>query len=218
MTTNKTKLELTWIGKENRPRLEPRILLEDPAKSYHAPRRVSDDDLFDNRLIKGDNLLALKALEQEFTGKIKCIYIDPPFNTGAAFEHYDDSVEHSLWLSLMRERIVILHRLLAFDGVLFVHIDDKELAYLKVMMDEVLERRNFLNMITVKTSDPSGHKTVNPSPYSQTEYLLMYCKDRQRIAIKRSMLNLIMTQCTTATSLIVNVTIRSGRLNRWRKL
>jgi adenine-specific DNA-methyltransferase len=82
----KTKLELTWIGKEKRPKLEPRILLEDPEKSYHAPHRATDYDLFDNRLIFGDNLLALKALEQEFTGKIKCIYIDPPYNTGSAFE------------------------------------------------------------------------------------------------------------------------------------
>lgn len=89
---NKTKLELTWIGKENRPKLEPRILLEDPEKSYHAPHRVTDHDLFDNQLIFGDNLLALKALEQEFTGKIKCIYIDPPFNTGSAFGHYDDGL------------------------------------------------------------------------------------------------------------------------------
>lgn len=93
---NKQKLELTWIGKENRPRLEPRILLEDPAKSYHAEHRVTDQDLFDNRLIFGDNLLALKALEQEFTGKIKCIYIDPPYNTGSAFQHYDDGIEHSI--------------------------------------------------------------------------------------------------------------------------
>lgn len=89
---NKTKLELTWIGKENRPKLEPRILLEDPEKSYHAPHRVTDHDLFDNQLIFGDNLLALKALEQEFTGKIKCIYIAPPFNTGSAFGHYDDGL------------------------------------------------------------------------------------------------------------------------------
>ena len=110
--TKKQKLELTWIGKENRPRLEPRILLEDPEKSYHAAHRVTDHDLFDNRLIFGDNLLALKALEQEFTGKIKCIYIDPPYNTGSAFEHYDDGVEHSLWLSLMRERLGVLERLL----------------------------------------------------------------------------------------------------------
>lgn len=101
----KPKLELTWIGKDNRPRLEPRILLEEPARSYHAPRHVTDHDLFDTRLIFGDNLLALKALEQDVTGKIKCIYIDPPYNTGAAFSHYDDGIEHSLWLSLMRDRL-----------------------------------------------------------------------------------------------------------------
>ena len=97
-SSRKQKLELTWIGKENRPKLEPRILLEDAEKSYHAQQRVTDHDIFDNRLIFGDNLLALKALEQEFTGKIKCIFIDPPYNTGTAFEHYDDGIEHSLWL------------------------------------------------------------------------------------------------------------------------
>jgi len=85
--SSKRKLELTWIGKENRPRLEPRVLLEDPAKSYHAAARVTDHDIFDNRLIFGDNLLALKALEQDFAGKVKCVFIDPPYNTGSAFEH-----------------------------------------------------------------------------------------------------------------------------------
>ena len=100
---NNTKLELTWIGKDQRPKLEPRILLEDPEKSYHAPARVTDSDLYENRLIHGDNLLALKALEQEFAGKVKCVFIDPPYNTGAAFPDYDDGVEHSLWLSLIRE-------------------------------------------------------------------------------------------------------------------
>jgi adenine-specific DNA-methyltransferase len=89
MVNNRQKLELTWIGKENRPKLEPRILLEDPEKSYHAKQRVSEDDLFDSRLVFGDNLLALKALEHEFTGRVKCVYIDPPFNTGQAFEHYE---------------------------------------------------------------------------------------------------------------------------------
>lgn len=172
------KLELTWIGKDQRPRLEPRILLEDPKRSYHAKQRVMDKDLFDNRLIKGDNLLALKALEAEFAGKVKCIYIDPPFNTGAMFEHYDDGVEHSIWLGLMRDRLNILARLLHPEGVLWVHIDDKEMAYLRVLCDEVFGRPNFLNMVVVKTSDPSGHKTVNPSPYSQTEYVLMYAKNR----------------------------------------
>ena len=119
--TKKQKLELTWIGKENRPRLEPRILLEDPEKSYHAQQRVTDHDLFDNRLIFRDNLLALKALEQEFTGKIKCIFIDPPYNTGSAFRHYDDGIEHSLWLSLMRDRLELLRKLLAFNGVVVDH-------------------------------------------------------------------------------------------------
>ena len=171
------KLELTWIGKHKRPKLEARILLEDPEKSYHAKVR-SESVAFDNRLIFGDNLLALKALEQEFTGKVKCIYIDPPYNTGAAFEHYDDGLEHSIWLGLIKERLDILKKLLTKNGVIFIHIDDKEMAYLKIVCDEIFGREQFLNMIVVKTSDPSGHKTVNPSPYSQTEYILMYAKDR----------------------------------------
>ena len=125
---SKQKLELTWIGKEKRPKLEPRILLEDPAKSYHAKHRVSDNDIFDNRLIFGDNLLALKALEQEFTGEVKCIYIDPPYNTGSAFEYYDDGLEHSIWLGLIRDRAEALRRLMSDDGTLFVHIDDNELS------------------------------------------------------------------------------------------
>lgn len=151
------KLELTWIGKENRPKLEPRILLEESEKSYHAPHRVTDQDLFDNRLIFGDNLLALKALEQEFAGKIKCIYIDPPYNTGSAFEHYDDSLEHSLWLSLMRDRLELLRRLLRDDGSIWVSIDDNESHYLKVMMDEVFGRANFVaNVIWQKMFSPKS--------------------------------------------------------------
>src|ERR1700687_1691999 len=114
--TNKRKLELTWIGKENRPKLEPRILLEDPAKSYHAKHRVTDHDIFDNRLIFGDHLLALKAFGAEFAGRVKCVFIDPPYNTGSAFEHYDDGIEHSLWLSLMRARLVLSQSLLLANG------------------------------------------------------------------------------------------------------
>jgi adenine-specific DNA-methyltransferase len=135
MQNKKQKLELTWIGKENRPRLEPRILLEDPEKSYHAKQRVSDKDIFDNRLIFGDNLLALKALEQEFTGKVKCVLIDPPYNTGSAFTHYDDGVEHSIWLSLMRDRLELIRRLLCEDGSVWISIDDNEASYLKILMD-----------------------------------------------------------------------------------
>jgi adenine-specific DNA-methyltransferase len=139
----KQKLELTWIGKENRPKLEPRILLEDPEKSYHARHRVTDKDVFDNRLIFGDNLLALKALEHEFAGKLKCVFIDPPYNTGSAFEHYEDGIEHSVWLSLMRDRLEIIQRLLSDHGSLWITIDDNEAHYLKVLCDEVFGRVNF---------------------------------------------------------------------------
>lgn len=146
----KTKLELTWIGKENRPKLEPRILLEEAAQSYHPRQRITDDDIFDNRLIFGDNLLTLKSLEQEFAGKIKCIYIDPPFNTGSAFEHYDDGVEHSIWLTVMRDRLECLRRLLSADGLVFVQIDYREGARLKVLMDEVFGESCFKNEIVVR--------------------------------------------------------------------
>ena len=138
-----TRLELTWIGKDERPKLEPRVLIADQARSYHAAQR-RDGDIFDNRLIFGDNLLALKALEQEFAGKVKCIYIDPPYNTGAAFTHYDDGIEHSLWLSLIRERLEILWRLLSNDGTIWVSIDDAEMPYLRVVMDEICGRKQFI--------------------------------------------------------------------------
>jgi len=129
MANNKQKLELTWIGKEDRPRLEPRILLEAQEKSYHAAHRVTDQDIFDNRLIFGDNLLALKALEQEFAGKIKCVFIDSPYNTGSAFTHYDDGLEHSIWLSLMRDRLELICNLLSDNGTLWVTLDDNEAHY-----------------------------------------------------------------------------------------
>jgi len=175
---NVQKLELTWIGKDERPRLEPRILLEDPEKSYHAKKRISDKDIFDNRLIYGDNLLALKALEQEFSGKVKCIYIDPPFNTGEMFDHYDDGVEHSLWLTDMRDRLEILKRLLSAEGSIFIHIDDNELGYLIAVADEVFLRRNRIAVITFKQSSVSGPKAINPGLVSTASYILYYARDR----------------------------------------
>ncbi|HUW36812.1 MAG TPA: site-specific DNA-methyltransferase [Rhodocyclaceae bacterium] len=169
--TKKQKLELTWIGKENRPKLEPRILLEDPAKSYHAKHRMTDHDLFDNRLIFGDNLLALKALEQEFAGKVKCVFIDPPYNTGSAFTHYDDGVEHSIWLSLMRDRLEIIRRLLSEDGSLWITIDDNEAHYLKVLCDEVFGRRAFISSIVWENFyGRSNAAAISPSH----NYVLIY--------------------------------------------
>ena len=169
----KQKLELTWIGKEVRPRLEPRILLEEADKSYHAAHRVTDRDLFDNRLIHGDNLLALKALEQDFAGKVKCIFIDPPYNTGSAFEHYDDGVEHSIWLSLMRERLEIMNKLLSKDGAIWLCVDDNEGHYLKVLCDEVFARKSFVATVVWENFyGRSNAAALSPAH----NYILVYSK------------------------------------------
>ena len=163
----KQKLELTWIGKGEEPQLEPRILLWDKDKSY------GDEDT-KNMLIHGDNLLALKALEQDYTGKVKCVYIDPPYNTGSAFEHYDDNLEHSTWLNLMKPRLELLHRLLSDDGFIFVQIDNTEMAYLKILLDEVFGRKNFINDIIWKRKGGS----VNPRNKlnNMIDYILWYSK------------------------------------------
>lgn len=178
MSEKKQKLELTWIGKEKRPRLEPRVLVEDAAKSHHAATRRRDGkDIFDNMLIHGDNLLALKALEQEFAGKVKCIYIDPPYNTGNAFEHYDDGVEHSTWLRLMRDRIELLHRLLASDGSIWINLDDNEAHYCKVMCDEIFGRDNFVATVIweKKYSTQNDAKWLSDSH----DFILVYAKNKE---------------------------------------
>jgi adenine-specific DNA-methyltransferase len=186
--TSKQRLELTWIGKYNRPKLEPRILLEDPEKSYHAKARVTKNDIFDNRLIFGDNLLALKALEQEFAGKVKCVYIDPPYNTGSAFTHYDDGVEHSIWLSLMRDRLEILRRLLhPTDGSIWVSIDDYEAPYLRVLMDEVFGRNCFIACnVWQKRYSRENREAIG----DVHEYVLVYALNRERFKEIRNKVDL----------------------------
>jgi len=186
---------LTWIGKDKRPRLEPRILLEDKSLSYRATEkdlRGSEEDLpsedlrgfenlvglshLDNLLIHGDNLLALKALEQQYAGKVKCVFIDPPYNTGSAFTHYDDGVEHSLWLSLMRDRLEAIRTLLAEDGSLWITIDDNEAHYLKVLCDEIFGRQNFIsNTIWQKKYAPSNDAK---SLSEDHDHILIYAKNK----------------------------------------
>lgn len=128
------KLELTWVGKDEPIRVEPRLLIENAALS-----NTTTDPGTQNMLIHGDNLLALKALESKYAGQVKCIYIDPPYNTGSAFEHYDDNLEHSQWLNLMRPRLSLLWGLLSDEGSLWISIDDDEQAYMKVLCDELLD-------------------------------------------------------------------------------
>ncbi|MCG2840772.1 site-specific DNA-methyltransferase [Sandaracinobacter sp. RS1-74] len=175
--SKKQKLELTWVGKENRPRLEPRILIEDAEKSYHAATRVGENDIFDNVLIHGDNLLALKALEADYAGKVKCVFIDPPYNTGSAFTHYDDGLEHSIWLGLMRDRLEVIRRLMSEDGSLWITIDDNEAHYLKVLCDEIFGRVNFIGSAiwqhSVQAKGYSGKFSIGHN------YVLSYRKSDQ---------------------------------------
>lgn len=165
------KLELTWIGKDKEERVEPRILIYDKEKSY-------GDQNTGNMLIHGDNLLALKSLEQDYAGKVKCIYIDPPFNTGEAFENYNDNMELSLWLNLMRCRLRMLYILLSEGGTIFIHIDDGNLGYLLLLLDEIFGRKNRLYTITFKQGAATGHKAINPGCVTTTNFILMYAKNK----------------------------------------
>lgn len=170
------KLELTWVGKYDDKVVEPRILLEDVSNSYGDPSS-------DNMLIHGDNLIALQALQQDYAGKIKCIYIDPPYNTGNAFEFYDDDVEHSIWLSLMRDRLILLRELLADEGSIWIQIDDEEQAYLKVLCDEVFGRRNFINTISVNMKNNAGASGGGEDKKlkKNCEFILVYAKNYEEL-------------------------------------
>ena len=171
---HKGKLELTWVGKYDDKVIEPRILVEDREKSYGDPRS-------ENMLIHGDNLIALQALQQDFYGSIKCIYIDPPYNTGSALvgQKYDDNLEHSTWLTLMRSRLVLLRELLCEEGTIWIQIDDEEQAYLKVLCDEVFGRGNFVNMISVNMKNIAGVSGGGEDKRlkKNCEYILIYAKD-----------------------------------------
>ncbi|MCU0754538.1 MAG: site-specific DNA-methyltransferase [Xanthomonadales bacterium] len=173
--STRNRLELTWVGKDQRPRLEPRILLEEPDYSHHAPARRSAADQFDNLLIHGDNLLALKALEADYAGKVKCIFIDPPYNTGSAFTHYDDGLEHSLWLGLIRDRLEIMYGLLRGDGSIWISIDDNEYAYLRLLCDELFGRSNFVaTIIWEKRKSRENRRAFS----FKHDYIVVYAKDK----------------------------------------
>jgi len=178
----KQRLELNWIGKNERPRLEPRILIEETEKSYHAAGRA-EGDIFENALICADNLLALRALEADFTGRIKCIYIDPPYNTGSAFTHYDDGIEHSLWLSLMRDRLELLRRLLTLDGSIWITLDDNEAHYCKVLCDEIFGRGNFIaDVIWEKADSPRMDAEFFSTRH---DHIFVYSKEKTAFSVNK---------------------------------
>jgi adenine-specific DNA-methyltransferase len=134
----------------------------------------SKDGSPDNLLIQGDNLLALKALLPVYGGRVKCIFIDPPYNTQSAFEHYDDKLEHSQWLSMMYPRLVLLRDLLSENGSIWVTIDDRESHYLKVLMDEIFGRANFVaNVVWEKVYTP---KSNGRGLSSDHDHLLVFAR------------------------------------------
>ncbi len=173
--SKKTRLELTWIGKNDQPKLEPRLLVEDHSISHHSKEKRGSSDLFDNLMIHGDNLLALKALESEYTGKVKCAFIDPPYNTGSAFEHYDDGLEHSTWLSMMKHRIEVIKRLLSEDGSIWIVLNDEEAHYFKVLCDEIFGRKCFVCTVVWRHSDNSNNNSLRFS--EDHNYILVYSKN-----------------------------------------
>lgn len=166
------KLELTWLGKKIEMKIEPRILIEDKEIS-----NCTNDPNTENMIVHGDNLLALKALESKYAGQIKCIYIDPPYNTGSAFEHYDDNLEHSTWLSLMKPRLEILRNLLSDVGSIWISIDDDEGHYLKVLCDEIFGRNNYINTVIweKKYSPQNDAKWLSDNH----DFILVYAKNKE---------------------------------------
>ncbi len=165
------KLELMWYGKDEPIRIEPRLLIENAALSNTA----ADPDT-ENMIIHGDNLLALKALENKYAGQVKCIYIDPPYNTGSAFEHYDDNLEHSQWLNLMRPRLEIMKTLLSDHGSLWISIDDDEGHYLKILCDEIYGRNNFVATCIWHKK----HTRANDAKWfsDNHDFILVYAKNK----------------------------------------
>ncbi|ANU08702.1 site-specific DNA-methyltransferase [Paraurantiacibacter namhicola] len=177
---------LSWLTREQdlkaADRVPYKLLERDDALSHGDP---GDGSYGGNMLIQGDNLEALKALLPYYRGQVKCIYIDPPFGTGKEFENYDDSWKHALWLQMMFPRIELLRDLLKDDGALFVHLDDNELDYAKVILDEIFGRDNFVSRISIKARSPSAFSTVNPGVFKASEYLLWYAKDKPKMPQRR---------------------------------
>ncbi len=167
--------------------LYPKVLTN--AKRYTAngiEENISSFEDSDNLIIKGNNLLSLSSLLAKYERAIKCIYIDPPYNTGDDDFNYNDNFNHSSWLTFMRNRLTIAKRLLRDDGAIFVHIDHHELGYLNILMDEIFGIENKVQIISVKTASPAGFKTVNPGPIDVTEYILFYTKCKSQFKFKKA--------------------------------
>ena len=180
---------LNWLTREEDARAASRVpyrLLED------APGLSAGDPHSQNILLQGDNLEALKALLPFYAGRVKCIYIDPPFNTGQAYESYDDNIEHSVWLGMMYPRLELLREFLSQAGTIAIHLDDEELAYCINMLDEIFGRNNRVNLVTFRQGAAVGHKAINPGMVTVTNFIVIYARNKtsewkpKRLFTKRS--------------------------------
>ncbi len=190
--------------------LAPKVLAKFNRYDPEGMHKVEDILESDNVIMKGNNLLALHSLQRRFAGKVKFIYIDPPYNTGNDSFKYNDSFNHSSWLTFIKNRLDIAKQLLSLDGTIFVHIDYLEQAYLKIVLDEVFGRENFIQMISVKTATPAGFKVVNPGPVNVTEFLLMYARSKSHIKHKKGFV-----ECGYQTDYKYVITNREDPPEKW---
>lgn len=166
--------------------LSPKVFSNFKKYDSKGEHKVTDISLEDNLIIKGNNLLALYSLLPIYRGRIKLIYIDPPYNTGNDSFQYNDSFNHSTWLTFTKNRLIIARNLLRDDGAIFVQIDHHQLGYLNVLMDEVFGRSNKVQVISIKTASAAGFKTVNPGPIDVTEYILFYTKNKPEFKFRKN--------------------------------
>lgn len=198
MSTPKGRLELTWMGKDQAlissemgkydyEWVDP----SDPRASEIKPIKITGtygENPEDNLLITGDSGEALRSLvtvpewADRYLGKVKMIYADPPYNTSQTFDHYADALEHSVWLTMMRDRLTLLKSLLADEGTIWVHIDDAEMPYARVLMDEIFGRQNHIGQIVLEMN-PKGRQLSKYFARSH-EYLLVYCKRSEKVQLR----------------------------------
>lgn len=156
---------------------EPKVLTNLKKIDKDGEHKVEQINEQDNLIIKGNNLLALHSLKKKYRGKVKLIYIDPPYNTGSDGFNYNDSFNHSTWLTFMKNRLEVAKQLLSEEGSIYISIDNNELPYLQILMDEIFGNENKKNIITVKRSAVSGAKVINPGVVNVSEFIIVYSKD-----------------------------------------
>jgi adenine-specific DNA-methyltransferase len=170
---------LHWLNDEEARKTSSRV----PYRLLEADEAISaGDPNTENMLIQGDNLEALKALLPYYAGQVKCIYIDPPYNTQSAFEYYDDNLEHSTWLSLMYPRLEILRDLLADNGSIWISMDDNEEPYIRILLDEIFHRKNFIaNVVWQKRTSPDARIQLGAAH----DYIIVYAKNADNISFNK---------------------------------